>query len=289
MGAGAHPPGLGAHLNDHRGWGAIGRGSDVSNHRRRRSGDWAGAAGAGIGPERMNSPLELREVRLRGLPRRRVTDVHWCGDRAGATEVAATTAESPANSAGLHLRNFGSGAHRRAGHGPVREGGLRAFPAANSFAPGPPGLRRGALPPPAPDPSAQADIAGSLPRIHSPGLDARRGSGSPPGPPDLRSGAPPPPAPDPSAQADITSSLPRLQSPGAEGRLASRNLSRVLIRGRLVHRNLYRGLHPATVPRPPAAPTPPPAPAPRPAGSVADPPSRSRRARLRSSSALRPA
>jgi hypothetical protein len=70
----------------------------------------------------------------------------WIGKRrarVGATEVAATTAESLANCArlqqpGQHRPPLSGGPPPRVAPtraGPVREGGLREFPAANSFAP----------------------------------------------------------------------------------------------------------------------------------------------------------
>ncbi len=67
---------------------------------------------------------------------------------------------------------------------------------------------------PAPDLSAKADIAGSQPRIHSPGLDTGLAPLHPPLPrTPPREPRPWPrhsPVPDPSAKADIAGSLPRI-------------------------------------------------------------------------------
>jgi hypothetical protein len=123
--------------------------------------------------------------------------------------------------------------HRTCRRRPTSRGHSREFirrgwvPAPNRVIhPRPRDPRKLAQHPAPPDPSAQADIAGSQPRIHSPGLGARPLPDHPPGPTwpalvlrppaphsaprprDLRPSARQSTAPDPSAQADITSSLP---------------------------------------------------------------------------------
>ena len=129
---------------------------------------------------------------------------------AGAAEAAATTAESLANCARLHLL-------RRAG------------PCTSSRLQTPRTPRHS----PVPDLSAQADIAKSQPRIHSPRTDR----GDTPRSPHGASAAHPAarrdplrgfrpcaqdrPRHEPSAQADITSSLPRFQSPRTDRRSRS--------------------------------------------------------------------
>ena len=138
----------------------------------------------------------------------------------------ASSARSPTPAGGTPHRCTSSARARSVG-----EGRHRGFVAANSFAGGGDrassarsptpagGPRTGAHPPPVHDLSAKADIAGSLPRIHSPGAE----TGPPPH--DLRlrlavprTGAHPPPVHDLSAKADIAGSLPRIHSPGAETR-----------------------------------------------------------------------
>jgi hypothetical protein len=186
------------------------------------------AAGTSRSPPARTAPSEGAEV-------------HRCGDRAGANEFAATTAESPANCAGLHLRNFGFGAHRLMVHGQ----------------------------------SAKADFAPFQRRIHSL-LDRR--DFAPVHLLRLRRTR----RRRPTSRFRCRDAATSVAGAGGAPRLS--NLYRALVRARLAHRNLYQA--PICVRRPYTACLS--------FFSSVDgcPPvrsSRSRRARLRSSSALRSA
>ncbi len=146
----------------------------------------------------MNSPLEIREVHLRGLHRRLHREGARCRRR---PEYRLTRFDPQSTSA-------------------ARDGPSPLYPSRTEKHRRTAASHHGT--PPVPDLSAKADIAVSLPRIHSPGSDVRHTApslshtGNPSADPRI------PPryssAPDPSAKADITFSVPRFQSPGTDAR-----------------------------------------------------------------------